>query len=288
MTDALRLADVVGGAATGLTAEIVSAYVTHNSMPAAELPALIRQVHAALMDLGRPPVPVELPPVRQPAVPVKKSITEDYLVCLEDGRKFKSLRRHLQSAYGLSPEAYRERWGLPADYPMVAASYSAQRAALARAAGAGAAGDDRPAGWCGHPVARDRRRLSAGITSPATTGQPQENIMAKPIGQATEILAILEDGTLNADVSREIQRTLEALQDVADPSGKRKVKGSVTLKITFAVSGRQVEIEADIASKTPKASRSSTFMFITPDHKLSTDHPSQQQLEFGPREVRAG
>lgn len=113
--------------------------------------------------------------------------------------------------------------------------------------------------------------------------------MAKPIGQATEIIGILENGEVNSDLSDEIGRTLERLQDLADAAGKRKVKGSVTVKLNFEVSGKQVEIEADISSKTPKASRSRSFYFITPDHKLSTEHPQQQSMEFGPREItRAG
>ncbi len=101
-----------------LAAEIVSAYVSNNSVPAADLPALINEVYAALLrvDVGAaaPAAPLEPP---KPAVAVKKSVTNDHIICLEDGKKFKSLKRHLRTQYGLSPEEYREKWGLPADYP---------------------------------------------------------------------------------------------------------------------------------------------------------------------------
>src|SRR4051794_5910079 len=100
-----------------LTANIVSAYVSNNPTPASELPALIGQIHAALLRVssGRTEAPLE--PAR-PAVPLKKSMTPDYLVCLEDGKRFKSLKRHLRTQYGMTPEQYRDKWGLPADYPM--------------------------------------------------------------------------------------------------------------------------------------------------------------------------
>ena len=102
-----------------LAAEIVSAYVSNNSVPSSELPALLSDVHAAIVRVatGAQPVVVE---AAKPAVPPKKSITSDYIICLEDGRKFKSLKRHLRTQYNLSPEEYREKWGLPSDYPMVA------------------------------------------------------------------------------------------------------------------------------------------------------------------------
>ncbi|MEL7127959.1 MAG: MucR family transcriptional regulator [Pseudomonadota bacterium] len=117
-----------------LTAKIVSAYVGNNPVQSGDLPELIQSVHGSLDDLGRDrTVRVEL----KPAVPVKKSITDDYLICLEDGEKFKSLRRHLRSKYDMSPEDYREKWGLPYDYPMVAPSYARQRSQLAKKMGLG-------------------------------------------------------------------------------------------------------------------------------------------------------
>ncbi len=116
---------------------IVSAYVRNNTLQVSELPDLIRSVHAALEDLSRPgSAPVEAP---TPAVPVRKSIYKEYLVCLEDGLKFKSLKRHLRSKYGMSPEEYRAKWGLPADYPMVAPGYSEKRSKLAKKMGLGRA-----------------------------------------------------------------------------------------------------------------------------------------------------
>ena len=113
-----------------LTANIVSAYVSNNTVPSAEIPNLIGQIHSALLRVsgGQAPTPAE--PLK-PAVPLKRSITSDYLVCLEDGKKFKSLKRHLRTQYGMTPEQYREKWGLPPDYPMVAPNYAAARSQLA-------------------------------------------------------------------------------------------------------------------------------------------------------------
>jgi predicted transcriptional regulator len=124
-----------GGVTVAYATGIVSAYVRNNTLQTSELPDLIRSVHAALMDLSRPPGEVPVPP--KPAVPVKKSIYKDYLICLEDGLKFKSLKRHLRSKYAMSPEEYRARWGLPADYPMVAPGYSEKRSKLAKKMGLG-------------------------------------------------------------------------------------------------------------------------------------------------------
>jgi len=119
-----------------LTATIVSAYVSNNPTPASELPALIGQIHAALLRVstGRAELPLE--PAR-PAVPVKKSMTADYLICLEDGKRFKSLKRHLRTQYGMTPEQYRDKWGLAADYPMVAPNYAVARSQLAKKMGLG-------------------------------------------------------------------------------------------------------------------------------------------------------
>lgn len=120
--------------------EIVAAYVSHNAISPTDLPKLIADVHSALKALGaeEAAAPVE---ERKPAVPVRKSVTSDYIVCLEDGKKFKSLKRHLRTHYNLSPEEYREKWGLPADYPMVAPSYSATRSKLAKDNGLGRKAD---------------------------------------------------------------------------------------------------------------------------------------------------
>jgi predicted transcriptional regulator len=118
-----------------LSAEIVAAYVTHNSVTLSGLPALIESVHLALTNLGGVTATPKAEPL-VPAVSVRKSITPEYLICLDDGKKFKSLKRHLGSL-GLTPEQYRTKWGLPASYPMVAPAYAAKRSELAKAIGLG-------------------------------------------------------------------------------------------------------------------------------------------------------
>ena len=119
-----------------LTASIVSAYVSNNSVSSAELPALIGQVHTALTraSSGYGEMPGE---IRRPAIAVEKSITPDHIICLEDGKRLKSLKRHLRSRYNLTPEQYREKWGLGSDYPMVAPNYAAARSRLAKQMGLG-------------------------------------------------------------------------------------------------------------------------------------------------------
>ena len=119
-----------------LTATIVSAYVSNNTVSAGEIPALINQVHGALMRVssGQGEAPAE--PLK-PAVAVKRSITAEHIICLEDGKKFKSLKRHLRTQYNMTPEQYREKWGLPPDYPMVAPNYAAARSQLAKQMGLG-------------------------------------------------------------------------------------------------------------------------------------------------------
>ena len=119
-----------------LTADIVSAYVSNNSVSAGEIPSLINQVHAALVRVSAGQTDAQPEPLK-PAISVKKSITPDHLVCLEDGKKFKSLKRHLRTQYNMTPEAYREKWGLPPDYPMVAPNYAAARSQLAKQMGLG-------------------------------------------------------------------------------------------------------------------------------------------------------
>lgn len=120
----------------GLVADIVSAYVGNNSVPVSELPVLIASTHAAIAGLGK--APAAAPEEKAvPAVSIKKSITPDFLICLEDGKKFKSLKRHLRTSYDLSPEQYRTKWGLPNDYPMVAPAYAEARSNLAKQMGLG-------------------------------------------------------------------------------------------------------------------------------------------------------
>jgi predicted transcriptional regulator len=122
-----------------LAADIVSAYVSNNPVPPAELPQLLGRVHGALLQVASGKAPESAAPAQplQPAVPIKKSVTNEYIVCLEDGRTFKSLKRHLRAKYDLSPEQYRAKWGLPPDYPMVAPSYAKARSDLAKAIGLG-------------------------------------------------------------------------------------------------------------------------------------------------------
>ncbi|MEM7458332.1 MAG: MucR family transcriptional regulator [Pseudomonadota bacterium] len=134
MSEELDRVNAAPAAILECATDIVSAYVSNNPMQSAELPELIKDIHATLKALdasGGAAATLE------PAVPVKKSITDDFLICLEDGKKFKSLKRHLRSKYGLSPEQYREKWGLPYDYPMVAPSYARKRSALAKEMGLG-------------------------------------------------------------------------------------------------------------------------------------------------------
>ncbi|MEE9139981.1 MAG: MucR family transcriptional regulator [Alphaproteobacteria bacterium] len=129
-----------------LTARITAGYVSKNTLLASELSKLIEQVYGALAQVGRE---ARAAPRPQPAVPIKRSVTPDYLVCLEDGKKLKMLKRHLKTAFNLTPGEYRERWGLPPDYPMVAPNYAKQRSRLAKEIGLGT-------------IARKRRRAPRG------------------------------------------------------------------------------------------------------------------------------
>ncbi len=119
----------------GMTTDIVSHYVSNNSIDTADLQKLIKQVYTSLSELGgAPSLTLDRP---EPAVPIKKSIHDDHIVCLEDGKKLKMLKRHLKTAFNMTPEQYRERWNLPSDYPMVAPNYAQQRSSLARQIGLG-------------------------------------------------------------------------------------------------------------------------------------------------------
>ena len=126
-----------------MTADIVSAYVGNNSVAAADLPNLIQSVHRALASITTGTETVEVAP-KEPAVPIRRSITADFLICLEDGRKFKSLKRHLRTKYNMSPEDYRAKWGLAKDYPMVAPNYAKARSDLAKQMGLGQGGRQAP------------------------------------------------------------------------------------------------------------------------------------------------
>jgi MucR family transcriptional regulator, transcriptional regulator of exopolysaccharide biosynthesis len=128
--------DTVSGGFIELTADIVSAYVSNNSVSAGDIPNLINQIHSALVRVSGGQSD-SVPEPLKPAVSLKKSITPEYLICLEDGKKFKSLKRHLRTQYNMTPEQYRDKWGLPPDYPMVAPSYAAARSQLAKQMGLG-------------------------------------------------------------------------------------------------------------------------------------------------------
>ena len=130
------MTDTPGKSFIDLTATIVSAYVSNNPMPASDIPGLIGQIHAALLRVSSGRAEVALEPAK-PALSVKRSMTPDYLVCLEDGKRFKSLKRHLRSQYNMTPEQYRAKWGLPPDYPMVAPNYAVARSQLAKKMGLG-------------------------------------------------------------------------------------------------------------------------------------------------------
>lgn len=134
MSDDLNRDDAAPAVILEYASDIVSAYVSNNPIQSEELPGLIKDVHATLKELKSATGTKAIP---EPAIPIKKSITDDFLICLEDGKKFKSLKRHLRSKYGMSPEEYREKWGLPYDYPMVAPSYARKRSALAKEMGLG-------------------------------------------------------------------------------------------------------------------------------------------------------
>jgi predicted transcriptional regulator len=128
----------------GLTAEIVSAHVSNNPVSISDLPNLIQEVYRTLSTMGQPAAPPA--EKQQPAVPIKKSITPEYLICLEDGKKLKMLKRHLKTAFNLTPDQYREKWGLGPDYPMVAPNYTKHRSSLAKRIGLGTKPRNRPPG----------------------------------------------------------------------------------------------------------------------------------------------
>lgn len=148
----------------GLAADIVGAYVTKNNVPASELPNFIAATHAALVKLTAPPVPAAEKPT--PPVPIRKTVTPDHIISLEDGKPYKSLKRHLTTR-GLTPDQYRQKWGLPHDYPMVAASYAAQRSELAKSLGLGQIRRDQAA-------ARKAEAQAEPMAAPARRGRPKK------------------------------------------------------------------------------------------------------------------
>ena len=126
-----------------MTVDIVASYLAKNQIPASEIPNLINTVHGSLMGLGNAESTAAKTANQKPAVSIKKSITPDYIYCLEDGRKLKMLKRHLRTAYGMTPDEYRAKWRLPSDYPMVAPNYAKKRSAFAKEIGLGRTGKSK-------------------------------------------------------------------------------------------------------------------------------------------------
>lgn len=137
MTTSEALSELDGKVVLRLSADVVASYLLNNTVSQTDLPALIRAVHESLLDLGSPEPVKAAPERKKPAVPIGKSIQDDYLVCLEDGKRLKMLKRYLRSKYGLSPDDYRRKWSLPADYPMVAPAYANRRSEFAKQIGLG-------------------------------------------------------------------------------------------------------------------------------------------------------
>jgi predicted transcriptional regulator len=163
-----------------VSAALVAAYVSNNSVPAGELPKLIDDIHAALRSLGAA-MPIEPEKKPEPAVSIRKSITADFIICLEDGKKFKSLKRHIRTQYDLTPTEYRQKWNLPVDYPMVAPSYAEFRSALAKAFGLGQSGKaaapaPEPIVQAAPEVEEKRKRVSRKASGPtAVAAAPKTN-----------------------------------------------------------------------------------------------------------------
>jgi len=127
--------EAAGTGALAMSMGVVQAYVSRNPVPSGDLPSLIRSVHGTVSSLAQGPA--DAPTNQKPAVPIKRSVTPEFIICLEDGKKLKMLKRYLRSNYNLTPEGYRAKWGLPADYPMVAPNYSTQRSEFAKKIGLG-------------------------------------------------------------------------------------------------------------------------------------------------------
>lgn len=165
-----------------LTSDIVSAFVSNNTVRANELPELIAAVHASLAGINAPKA-VEPTVELKPAVPVKKSITDDFLVCLDDGKKFKSLRRHL-ATLSMTPDEYRTKWGLPRDYPMVAPGYAAKRSELAKATGLGSTRRSMPAAVAEAEPANDQPAEQLVTKAAAKRAKNADPVAAEPAAEA--------------------------------------------------------------------------------------------------------
>lgn len=162
-----------------ITADIVSAFVSNNAVRASELPSIIEAVHTSLLKASDLKAEEPVSETKTPAVPVKKSITDEYIICLEDGKKFKSLKRHLSTAYNMSPDEYRAKWGLNRDYPMVAPAYASARSSLARQMGLGRKRDEAVEsddGLSGEPAPEAHDAVAQGFEeaeAPRKRGRPR-------------------------------------------------------------------------------------------------------------------
>jgi predicted transcriptional regulator len=165
MANASSIEDPAAGKAALLkqTTRIAAAYMVNNQVPASDIAALLHTVHSTLVTLGQP-MQTEAPAPLTPAVPIRKSVMPEYIVCLEDGKRMKMLKRHLRSAYGMTPAEYRARWGLPHDYPMVAPDYAARRSRLAKDFGLGRRREPEPEPVPA-PTKRTRRKDAASQTA---------------------------------------------------------------------------------------------------------------------------
>ncbi len=177
-----------------LTVQIVSAHVGKNQIAPSALPALIEQVHAALRSVGQEPAPV-IAEKQQPFVAAKRSIFPDYIICLEDGRKLKTLKRHLRSTFGLSPEQYREKWGLAADYPMVAPNYAQHRSRLARQLGLGRKQQD---------AAEEEEVVQVAEPAPAPAAQEPREIRRRTEHTAASVFSKFPDKSAEPDAPEAI------------------------------------------------------------------------------------
>jgi predicted transcriptional regulator len=165
-----------------ITADIVSAFVSNNAVRASELPSIIEAVHTSLLKASDLKTEEPAPESKVPAVPVKKSITDEFIICLEDGKKFKSLKRHLSTAYNMSPDEYRAKWGLSRDYPMVAPAYASARSNLARQMGLGRKRDDGQdgAGMNGAEAVELPAPAPAPVEEPAAAPAPAPRKRGRP------------------------------------------------------------------------------------------------------------
>ncbi len=215
---------------------IVSAYVSHNAMRAVELPDFIGAVHSSIRQLSQEGAAVETKPPNVPAVPIKRSISKDFIICLEDGKKFKSLRRHLSSCYNMTPDEYRAKWGLPSDYPMVAPAYSATRSQLARDSGLGQisrGGEviaEASAAEDAHEIAAEK---AAAKEKPAKASVEKASVEKAPVDKASPAKDVVSDEPAKVDAAADATATKNAAEPSApqaDKAADDEVAGAATIE----------------------------------------------------------